>query len=368
MIFYIYAFLCEQISCRISRIKILLFICCFSYVFSFKISIDKCLTVDGEAGICRPKEQCFAKIKTDVGSCKQTKYVCCPTSGKSHRNCLKYAEAVYQSSDSEIVISVKRKTKKVSQCGISMVPLIIGGEKVKSKEFPHMALIGYGKTQQTRAWMCGGSLISPNYVLTAAHCLDGGSKGPARWVRLGILNMKNLSNALGAQEIEVEKRIFHPHYKLKMNDIALLKLKTNANITQYVRPACLDDTGLIKEKSAIATGWGRTSFDSVEQNEYLLKVQLDIIDKSTCSAVFQPSLYMPNGLEDSMMCAGVLSGGKDTCNGDSGGPLQTFSDIYCMYRIIGVTSNGKFCGFANSPAIYSRVFSFIPWIESIVWP
>lgn len=85
------------------------------------------------------------------------------------------------------------------------------------------------------------------------------SSGPAKWVRLGILNMKNISSE-EIQEIEVEKRIYHPKYNPKVNDIALLKLKKKVQFTPYVRPACIDDVGVLKEKSGIATGWGRTSF------------------------------------------------------------------------------------------------------------
>jgi secreted trypsin-like serine protease len=95
-----------------------------------------------------------------------------------------------------------------------------------------------------------------------------------------------------------------------------------------------------------------------------MKVTLNIYSNDECAKVMTPREKVLN----SMLCAGLLEGGKDTCQGDSGGPLQVvLEEPYCMYSIIGVTSFGKFCGFANSPAIYTTISSFIPWIENIVW-
>lgn len=101
-----------------------------------------------------------------------------------------------------------------------------------------------------------------------------------------------------------------------------------------------------------------------------MKVQLSIIPTETCSESYTTdALWLPRGIDNSsMICAGEMKGGKDTCQGDSGGPLQTvLKEPYCMYSIIGVTSFGKFCGFAYSPAIYARVSNYVEWIEGIVW-
>lgn len=99
-----------------------------------------------------------------------------------------------------------------------------------------------------------------------------------------------------------------------------------------------------------------------------MKVQLNIIPNEQCNSLISDSRLLPKGLHENMLCVGVLSGGKDTCQGDSGGPLQVvLKNPYCMYSLIGVTSFGKFCGYANSPAIYTNIASYIDWIESIVW-
>lgn len=89
---------------------------------------------------------------------------------------------------------------------------------------------------------------------------------------------------------------------------------------------------------------------------------------AACSVFFQRNRRVPQGLRESHLCAGFLSGGRDTCTGDSGGPLQISSeDEACVAQIIGITSFGIGCG-STTPGIYTRVSEYIDWIEGIVWP
>lgn len=119
-----------------------------------------------------------------------------------------------------------------------------------------------------------------------------------------------------------------------------------------------------------------------------MKVELNIIDNTQCNRYFEDD-KLEDGIISSQMCCGVLAGGKDTCSGgkivcclknerfvnlfsffpDSGGPVQiTTPDNRCLFHIIGVTSFGSpFCGLKNSPGVYTRVSSYIDWIESKVW-
>lgn len=72
-------------------------------------------------------------------------------------------------------LKVQPKKETVSKCGIVAVPLIIGGVKAESREFPHMAVIGFGAADDeidSLAWLCGGSIISESFILTAAHCIS----------------------------------------------------------------------------------------------------------------------------------------------------------------------------------------------------
>uniref|UniRef100_A0A1B6KIN2 Peptidase S1 domain-containing protein n=2 Tax=Graphocephala atropunctata TaxID=36148 RepID=A0A1B6KIN2_9HEMI len=230
-----------------------------------------------------------------------------------------------------------------------------------------MAALGYGLTPFTAKWQCGGTLISERYVMTAAHCLDYSKEGLPKYVKLGMVNVqKDYSKYVQIQN--VQSVLVNPSYNKtgKMNDIGLIMLEKDVQFNMYVLPACLDVEGAMKESRVLATGWGRTEYLG-EASPNLLKVTLNIIARKDCNKVFnRPSKY--GRLDNSRMCAGDLQGGKDTCQGDSGGPIQTLlQNPYCMYRIVGITSFGLTCGYQWAPAIYTRVFHFVPWIEHIVW-
>ncbi|XP_046382730.1 serine protease snake-like [Ischnura elegans] len=257
---------------------------------------------------------------------------------------------------------------------------VVGGTPALPDEFPHMAAIGYGP-QNNIEWKCGGSLIAENFVLTAAHCLRGGNAGVAQWVLLGTVDLVPNEAQLGdaGQIHRVIRRIRHPEYKppAKYNDVALLEIgpaitKNPKNLTsEQLHPACLRLDDSTKYDSYIATGWGRVGPGEDPSNQ-LLKVALNVFDEAKCNETFETEIrtttQLRRGIDSTMLCAGILSGGKDTCQGDSGGPLMYATYRTCMYEIWGVTSFGKVCSFANSPSVYTKVSAFVEWIENIVWP
>jgi secreted trypsin-like serine protease len=115
----------------------------------------------------------------------------------------------------------------------------------------------------------------------------------------------------------------------------------------------------INSSKTVATGWGYTEALG-QTSEELMKVELDIINNEECNNYFEDA-KLDEGIIRSQMCAGVLAGKKDTCNGDSGSPIQvTTSDNHCLYHIIGITSFGTpFCGQKNSPGVYTRVSYYL---------
>ncbi|CAH0396140.1 unnamed protein product [Bemisia tabaci] len=112
---------------------------------------------------------------------------------------------------------------------------------------------------------------------------------------------------------------------------------------------------------------------SGKRSDVLQKVKLEVINNTLCDQLYdkerrEPNRALERGIIETMLCAGKLDGGADTCQGDSGGPFGLPSpDNVCQHILVGVTSFGKFCGQENSPGVYTRVSSYLPWIENIVW-
>ncbi|XP_050559828.1 serine protease snake isoform X2 [Spodoptera frugiperda] len=249
-----------------------------------------------------------------------------------------------------------------------IVPPISAGIPAQRNQYPHMALLGYGDAVETAEWLCGGSIISKKFVLTAAHCISSPSVGPVKYAAFGILKRSDPPNYW--QTHNIARVIPHPEYQSphKYHDIALLETEDPIRFNRYdVLPACLD----VKpepELEAEATGWGALGHRQVLA-DVLQTVTLRKYDTQTCSKLYPKHRHLVKGFDEAtQMCYGDDKDPKDTCQGDSGGPLQVKNKELCLYRVLGVTSYGRQCGQTTGSGIYTRVYHYLPWIESIVWP
>ncbi|KAL7042181.1 hypothetical protein ACKWTF_001052 [Chironomus riparius] len=252
------------------------------------------------------------------------------------------------------------RTVITSKCLHLSVPLVVGGEVANIYEFPHQALLGYNKGNP-QEWLCGGSLVSHLFVLTAAHCKFSEEHGIVKFVKLGVHNRKfnnNKTVTFGIDEI-----ILHPKYDSfrQLNDIALIKLDKEVKFSEHIYPICLPTTKPDAER-AIVTGFGRTG--DKELSDHLMKATVEEFESSDCEYVFE------NYNGTAMLCYGHHTKNQDSCEGDSGGPLQISNDdnVKCTYTQVGIVSFGSSdCGSQNVPAVYVNVINYLDWIEEIVW-
>ncbi|XP_053669190.1 CLIP domain-containing serine protease B4-like [Anopheles marshallii] len=261
-------------------------------------------------------------------------------------------------------------------CGIQMSDRVFGGHDTKINEFPWTALIQFQKPGGSFGFHCGGSLINERYVVTAAHCIKS---IPRSWkvhrVRLGEwdLSMANdcqddfCSNA--PIDLDVEKIVVHSNYDPYNgsfeNDIALLRLTRPVDYSETVRPICLPLSASLHNLNHVGqpsytVGWGKTETDT--ENEVKLMVELNITNLQECARIYQEQGVT---LKTTQMCAGGVRG-KDSCSGDSGGPLMR--QIAGAWYLIGVVSFGpNKCGTAGIPGVYTNVAEYVDWIQDNIY-
>jgi len=211
-------------------------------------------------------------------------------------------------------------------------------------------------------------LISPDYVVTASHCLHG--RNDLSTVRLGDHDIYSTADGVTPVEVEVDKTILHPQYDPATfkNDIALLHLKRSVPYSHQVHPICLPSTPELRNQrfentNPYVAGWGAIQFNG-PSSSVLREVQVPTVPDSVCQEKY--SSFKTAVVDDSNLCAGLQTGGKDACQGDSGGPLQQPVGNNDKYVLIGVVSFGFKCAEPDFPGVYTRVTSHLDWIQKTI--
>jgi secreted trypsin-like serine protease len=243
-------------------------------------------------------------------------------------------------------------------------PKIIGGQNATNGEFPWIVgLADSFESDLEYAQFCGGSLIRPGWVLTAAHCVEnenGIGFIPASELDV-FLDVHRLSNPNATKErIRVAQIYPHPNYNTNTlnNDIALLRLQTNSTKSTISLPTQGDETRIAAGTTLTVMGWGITNNQTQAFADILQKVNVNAISRTVCNGV---NVY-DGEITQNMFCASA--NGKDACQGDSGGPL-VYKDGNTFIQQ-GIVSWGDECGSPTYPGVYTKVANYIDWIESII--
>ncbi|NWR98111.1 FA9 factor, partial [Motacilla alba] len=232
---------------------------------------------------------------------------------------------------------------------------VVGGSDSMKGEVPWQVLL----VNSQGLGFCGASIINEKWLVTAAHCLKPGYT-------------HNLTAVAGEHDVrsddhteqlrKVVRLLPHPTYNASINeyhnDIALLELERPLTFNSYVTPICLGSreftNALLRQGVGTVSGWGKVLFRGRKATT-LQVLKVPFVDRPTCLKSTSTTILQ------NMFCAGFPSGGRDTCEGDSGGPYTT--EIEGTWFLTGITSWGEECALPGKYGIYTRVSKYVKWIK-----
>ncbi|XP_063708478.1 chymotrypsinogen A-like isoform X2 [Culicoides brevitarsis] len=313
---------------------------------------NPCLTSFGDDGFCTSSKNCkwIKEIPENDWTLCDNNLICCKNSSSSETYILPSI-----STPSPLNFNYNRIFYTPEQC------------KELSQQYSRIAApwegIAHGEDANPQEFpfaVCGGTIISKRHVLTAAHCITNEIENPQLAViKYGSVVIDETTDN------KVSKVYYNLNYKNSGsgNDIAIYLLEDDIQINGNAFPACLyhGNDDLVLESIASIVGFGQVTNKTLPKN--LQKAQINIKNEETCKIVYE--LKGATKLLDHQICAGDSQSVTDTCKGDSGGPLiQKFENIS---TVVGITSYGSgFCDSTRFSSVYTRVSSFISWIEAIV--
>ncbi|XP_065109446.1 serine protease 33 [Paramisgurnus dabryanus] len=254
---------------------------------------------------------------------------------------------------------------EAQECGRTpILNRIVGGVSASDGAWPWQVDI----QTTSQGHVCGGTLITENWVLSAAHCFPNPNDVTSYIIYVGRQQLNGWNPDETNHRIN---RVVVPYGYTDPQlgqDIALVELATPVVWSDRVQPVCLPNANaeFNSDMKCMITGWGDIRDGVALQGVGALQeVQVPIIDSSSCQDMFLINPTENIDIRSDMMCAGFAEGGKDSCQGDSGGPLVCqISDGSWVQA--GIVSFGLGCAKPNRPGVYAKVSSFTNYIRSNV--
>ncbi len=295
--------------------------------------------------------------------------------------------AVSLSSEAAQAESVEQALRGLQPSSVIEYSRMVGGQATLWSEWPWQTAL-YRTSNGHELFTCGGSLVAPGWVLSAAHCFgEGSTDDPAAWtVATHIGKLTAVGLPPDAETRKVKRLVVHEGYdqKSQENDIALMELAEplpEPLIALQLEPDPAEESN----RSVTVTGWGLTrwlvskqdntghvvffdgtthekvDFEKFESPD-LRKAEIPLVEVDQCARAYSGVLQKIDGRN---LCAGLPTGGLDSCQGDSGGPMMAKSTAG-EWRQIGVVSWGKGCALPKYPGVYTRVSAFSAWIKNVM--
>ncbi|XP_069476464.1 chymotrypsinogen 2-like [Ambystoma mexicanum] len=242
-------------------------------------------------------------------------------------------------------------------CGVPVIePVVSGfarivnGEEAIPGSWPWQVSL----QQSSGFHFCGGSLISEQWVVTAAHC------SVTKYHRVVLGEHDRGSSAEAIKSIAVGQVFTHPQWNSQTinNDIALIKLATPVTFSATIQPVCLAGVGdsYPGGEVCVTSGWGKTRYNALNTPNKLQQTALPLLTNDDCKK------HWSSNISDLMICAG--GAGATSCMGDSGGPLVCQRNG--AYNLVGIVSWGSSTCSTKIPAVYARVTKLRAWVDQII--
>ncbi|RWS24143.1 Clotting factor B-like protein [Leptotrombidium deliense] len=353
-----------------------------------------CRTFDGFRGKCYPITACLHHYRDNLSKRRpkicswdgNVPNVCCPSISSNRDSTtdnihVKYENAnvnqTFDESSLHLLPTHLIISPNIRRCGTKLndkLPFyVVGGSEATQEQWPWIVSIML-KRNSKLIHLCGGNIISDQFILTAAHCFPKHTETSDYFVAYGSSELDN------ATVVEIEYFKQHANYSTRFhyNDIALIKLKEAIKFTDKIRPICLPFFGSqLKEPivgdEVVVAGWGHDKYGG-QATRTLREARIQLMAIKQCNESYSKlnTRKIKNGITDTFVCAGSEDGSKDSCQGDSGGPLVYQSNVTSLfesdsnfdgvYYQVGVVSFGHQCAVKGYPGVYTKVAAFLKWI------